>query len=97
MQNSKTLSTPAFISRLALFALLTPMAASADVGEGVVNRLIEFLTGPIAIGGATLVVIILGYLAWIGQLSYRPVLVFVIGCVLVFGGAEIASMVLDEV
>lgn len=73
MRNSTTLSTPAFLGCLALLTLLTPMSAYADVGEGVVNRLIEYLTGPIAIGAATLVVVILGYLAWVGSLSYRPV------------------------
>lgn len=91
------ITTASFISKVTLLVLLlSPLIAMADVGEGVVNRIISFLTGPIAIGAATIVAIFLGYRAWAGELTWRPALLFVVGAVFIFGAAEIAHMVIDS-
>lgn len=78
---------------LALLALLlAPTVAMAEVGEGAVKKVLDILTGPLAITAATLVVVFLGYRAWAGEITWRPVVHFVLGCVFIFGAAEFASM-----
>jgi|GEM_PF-6219760 len=75
-----------------LVLMLTPAIALAEVGEGAVKKITDILTGPLAIGAATLVVVFLGYRAWAGEITWRPVLLFVLGCIFIFGAAEFAGM-----
>ncbi len=82
-----------FVRLSVLLTLLTaPLYAFADVGQGALQRVLQVLTGPIAITGATLVVVFLGYRAWAGEITWRPVMLFVLGCVFIFGAAEVAQM-----
>lgn len=70
--------------------MLMPAIAFADVGEGAITRVIDWALA-LAVPAATLGVIFLGYRAWVGEISWRPVGMFVMGCVFIFGATAIAG------
>lgn len=80
-----------------VLCLFVSQFAMADVGEGVVQRVIEWLTGPVGRGIAILGVIVIGFSMFFGRLDGARAAYFVAGIVLVFGGAELATMLIDEI
>ena len=83
---------------LTLGVLLLPEVALAQSsGEGgaiskVLDTVIELLTGVWGRSAAIVAVAALGYLAFIGHLSWRWVISIVIGIALVFGAVEIVDL-----
>jgi type IV secretion system protein VirB2 len=72
--------------------LMTAAPASADV-TGVINNVVTLLSGPLARSLATLAVILTG-LAWMfGHLDLRKAGMVIFGIALVFGAAELVTLI----
>ncbi|MBO4329207.1 MAG: TrbC/VirB2 family protein [Rhodocyclaceae bacterium] len=86
---------------LTLGVLLLPEVAlaqsSGDGGKisGILEAVIDLLTNVWAQSAATIAVAALGYLAFMGHLSWRWVIHIVLGIALVFGAAELVAFFID--
>ena len=94
MSNAKALTT--FAIAILIFSEPTMAQGSGGAGsiQGVLQAIIDILTGTTARLAAILVCIILGYMAIVGRLAVLTVVFFVIGVVLIFGAAGFADLVI---
>lgn len=69
------------------FAAATPI-------EGAIDWLLDLLTNGLARTVAILAIVILGYLAFAGKLAVEMVGKFILGIVLIFGGAAIVDLII---
>lgn len=81
-----------------LFALaLTPELALAGTGANPIlnglNWLRDLLNSTLATSVAIVAITVLGYLAFAGRLAGDLVLRFIVGIILVFGGARIVALI----
>jgi type IV secretion system protein VirB2 len=106
MQNVHANPTePAFKQKQAFFimAMATLMVlasfnlAFAGPIEDGVDWVLDLLTNGIARSVAIIGIVILGYLAWAGKITGEACLKFVLGIVLVFGGASIVDLIISAV
>lgn len=92
--------TPYKTLDLLVFSLLIALIsfpAAAVPFQGPLDYTIDILTGPFARSGAALAVVVSGYAAWVGRLSWGLAGRIVAGIVLIFGGATIADLFIGEV
>lgn len=85
----------AAVSGVALIAglgLATPALASANV-EGLLQNVVDMLTGNTARLLAILAVVIVGILWMFGLFDLRRAAIVVLGIVVVFGAAEIVNLI----
>lgn len=81
-------------------ALLVAEPAFAQGGspfESILDYIKEMLTGPMARTAAVLAIAILGYLAFVGYLTWTWAFRIIIGIVLIFGAATIADLLIGNV
>lgn len=93
--NTKTLNLVLFTLLLALASF--PAAAQSTPFQGPIDWLIDVLTGAFARSAAVLVIVVSGYAAWIGKMSWNMAGRIIGGVVLIFGGATIADLIIGEV
>ena len=87
--------------RLASVGVLLTMAtmpsmafAAATPIEGALDFLLDLLTNGLARTAAILAIVVLGYLAWVGKLAVEMVGKFILGIVLIFGGAALVDLII---
>ncbi|MCZ2719988.1 TrbC/VirB2 family protein [Erwinia amylovora] len=71
-------------------------AASDPISNGL-EWLVDLLTTGIARSAAILAIVVLGYMAWAGRLSFRHAGFGIGGIVLVFGASSIADAIISAV
>ncbi len=74
------------------FGLATPAFASANV-EGLLQNVVDMLTGNTARLLAILAVVVVGILWMFGLFDLRRAAIVVLGIVVVFGAAEIVNLI----
>ncbi len=89
---SKLRQWMASILLLACFTLIPAMAMANPIEDGV-DWVLELLTDGIARSVAIIGIVILGYLAWMGRITGEACGKYVVGIVLVFGGATIVDLI----
>lgn len=102
---SRTQKNEAAIARAASIAfvvglVLLPELALAQAGNPVargVEWLLDLLTNGIARSVAIIGIVILGYLAWAGRITGEACGKYILGIVLVFGGATIVDLIIAAV
>lgn len=77
--------------------LLLPEMAMANPIEDGVDWVLDLLTNGIARSLAIIGIVILGYLAWAGKITGEAAGKYVLGIVLVFGGATIVDLIIAAV
>lgn len=82
---------------LVLFLLIMPETALAGPIEDGVNWLMDLLTNGIARSMAIIGIAILGYLAWAGRITAEACGKYLLGIVLVFGGAALVDLIIGAV
>jgi type IV secretion system protein VirB2 len=99
MKNTKkknSLIKPALI--LLTLSLLSPAAMAAGTPvEDAVEWVLDLLTNGIARSLAIIAIVIMGFLAWAGRLDGGFVGKFIVGMVLVFGGATLVDLLIGTV
>ncbi|MDD3293111.1 MAG: TrbC/VirB2 family protein [Geobacteraceae bacterium] len=80
-----------------LFVLAASDLAYAGPIEDGVDWLLELLTNGIARSVAIIGIVILGYLAWAGRITGEQCAKYILGIVLVFGGATIVDLIIAAV
>jgi type IV secretory pathway VirB2 component (pilin) len=85
-----------------LIFLLTLVSTNSYAAGGglsaatnLITKIISFFTSGFTVAAATLVLIIMGFAFWFGRLSVQWVVGFLVGSVLIFGSAQIASWALS--
>lgn len=81
----------------AMLLVSFPAAAQGVPFQGPLDYVVDILTGAFARSGAILVIVISGYMAWVGRLSWGVAGRIIGGIVLIFGGATIADLLIGEV
>jgi type IV secretion system protein VirB2 len=89
---SRRLGAGAAVAAVATFGLVTPAFASANV-EGLLQNVVDMLTGNTARLLAILAVVIVGILWMFGLFDLRRAAIVVLGIVVVFGAAEIVNLI----
>lgn len=89
---SRRLGAGATVAAVATFGLVTPAFASANV-EGLLQNVVDMLTGSTARLLAILAVVIVGILWMFGLFDLRRAAIVVLGIVVVFGAAEIVNLI----
>ncbi len=89
---SRRLGAGATVAAVATFGLVTPAFASANV-EGLLQNVVDMLTGNTARLLAILAVVIVGILWMFGLFDLRRAAIVVLGIVVVFGAAEIVNLI----
>ncbi len=79
-----------------VLALMPGMAFAGPIEDGV-DWLLDLLTSGIARSAAIVAIAILGYMAWVGKLTWEKAGSFMIGVVLVFGGAALVDILIAAV
>jgi len=92
--NKKLLFTLSFLM-MAMSADVA-LAASGPIEQGV-DWILELLTSGIARSVAIIGIAVLGYMAWAGKLTWEKAIQFIIGIVLVFGGATLVDLLIGTV
>jgi len=83
------------LSVLMAMAIMPSMAfAAATPIEGALDWLLDLLTNGLARTVAILAIVVLGYLAFVGKLAVEMVGKFILGIVLIFGGATIVDLII---
>ncbi|HCE5184941.1 TPA: TrbC/VirB2 family protein [Vibrio parahaemolyticus] len=82
---------------LVAFIVMAPSIAMANPISDGVDWVLDLLTNGIARSVAIIGIVILGYLAWAGQITGGACAKFVGGIVLVFGGATIVDLIIAAV
>ena len=82
---------------MVLCLALVPSLAFAGPIEDGVNWLLDLMTNGIARSLAIIGIVVLGYMAWAGKLTWGRAGQWIGGIVLVFGGAAIADIVIAAV
>jgi type IV secretion system protein VirB2 len=80
-----------------IFVLSSSSLAFAGPIEDGVDWVLDLLTNGIARSVAIIGIVILGYLAWAGKITGEACLKYVLGIVLVFGGATIVDLIIAAV
>lgn len=89
--------TSTVILVMAICLALVPSLAFAGPIEDGVNWLLDLMTNGIARSLAIIGIVVLGYMAWAGKLTWGRAGQWIGGIVLVFGGAAIADIVIAAV
>ena len=89
---SRRLGAGATVAAVATFGLVTPAFASANV-EGLLQNVVDMLTGNTARLLAVLAVVVVGILWMFGLFDLRRAAIVVLGIVVVFGAAEIVNLI----
>ncbi len=76
----------------AVFSLALVEPAAAQNVEGLLQNVLDILTGNTARLLAVLAVVLLGILAMFGMFDFRRMAIVVVGIVVVFGSAEIVDL-----
>jgi len=85
---------------LFVFALLITLAsfpAAAVPFQGPLDYVVDVMTGTLARSASVLVIVVSGYAAWVGRLSWGIAGRIIGGIVLIFGGATLADLFIGEV
>ena len=80
------------IALAASLVLIQPAFASANV-EGLLQNVVDMLTGNTALLLAVLAVVVVGILWMFGLFDLRRAAIVVLGIVVVFGAAEIVNLI----
>ncbi len=80
------------VALAASFIVVTPALASANV-EGLLQNVVDMLTGNTARLLAILAVVVVGILWMFGLFDLRRAAIVVLGIVVVFGAAEIVNLI----
>ncbi len=88
--------TLAFIA-VALVVAEPAFAQGGTPFESILQYMVDLLTGPMARTAAVLAVAILGYLAFVGYLTWTWAFRIIMGIVLIFGAATIADLLIGNV
>jgi type IV secretory pathway VirB2 component (pilin) len=83
----------ALVAVVLAFGLVQPAAAQSVGVETLLQNVVNFFTGNTTRLLAILAVIIMGILAMFGIFDFRRMAIVVVGMVVVFGAAQIVSMV----
>ena len=98
---SKTNSLARQLFWVAMLALCCAEPAFAQGGgtpfDAIGDYILEVLTGPLARTVAVISVVALGYMAFIGYLTWMWAFRFILGIILVFGGATFADLLIGTV
>lgn len=102
MQKSKPKMTTKHWERIAssglmLFLIISPELALAAPWDGPIQTLIDMLTGTTARLAAILAVVILGFMAMTGRMSWSLGGSIIGGIVLIFGGTWIVDSMIGSV
>jgi type IV secretion system protein VirB2 len=89
--------TSTIVLLMALALVLLPSLAFAGPIEDGVDWLLDLLTNGIARSLAIIGIVILGYMAWAGRLTWGRASQYIGGIVLVFGGAAIVDIIIAAV
>ena len=82
---------------MALALILVPSLAFAGPIEDGVDWVLDLVTNGIARSLAIIGIVILGYMAWAGRLTWGRAGQWIGGIVLVFGGAAITDLIISAV
>ncbi|SHJ61794.1 type IV secretion system protein VirB2 [Malonomonas rubra DSM 5091] len=93
----QTSNTSTIVLLMALAFVLLPSLAFAGPIEDGVDWLLDLLTNGIARSLAIIGIVVLGYMAWAGRLTWGRAGQWIGGIVLVFGGAAITDLVIGAV
>ncbi|WP_293644411.1 TrbC/VirB2 family protein [Thiolapillus sp.] len=95
MKNAKTkkLSKTQLLGYL-IFLMVLPSFAWAGPIENGVQWVLDLLTSGIGRSVAIIAIVILGFMAFFGKLTAERAVHFIIGIVLVFGGAAIVDLLI---
>src|SRR5690606_10596284 len=88
----RRLGAGAAVALTMAFGLATPAFASANV-EGLLQNVVDMLTGNTARLLAILAVVVVGILWMFGLFDLRRAAIVVLGIVVVFGAAEIVNLI----
>lgn len=86
----------AYLWVVACVALVPEIAFANPIIDGV-DWLLDLLTNGIARSAAIIGIVILGFLAWAGRITGQLVGMFILGIVLVFGGATLVDLISNAV
>ncbi|WP_419756229.1 TrbC/VirB2 family protein [Brevundimonas sp.] len=89
---ARQLAAGAVVAAIMSFGAATPALASANV-EGLLQNVVDLLTGNTARLLAILAVVIVGVLWMFGLFDLRRAAIVVLGIVVVFGAAEIVNLI----
>ena len=89
---ARQLAAGAAVAVIMTFGVATPALASANV-EGLLQNVVDLLTGNTARLLAILAVVIVGVLWMFGLFDLRRAAIVVLGIVVVFGAAEIVNLI----
>ena len=89
---TRRLGAAATIALVASLGLVQPAFASANV-EGLLQNVVDMLTGNTARLLAVLAVVVVGILWMFGLFDLRRAAIVVLGIVVVFGAAEIVNLI----
>lgn len=89
---ARQLAAGAAVAAIMTFGAATPALASANV-EGLLQNVVDLLTGNTARLLAILAVVIVGVLWMFGLFDLRRAAIVVLGIVVVFGAAEIVNLI----
>lgn len=95
-QSSRTqrLFAAALIAGASSLLLVQPAFASANI-EGLLQNVVDMLTGSTARLLAVLAVVVVGILWMFGLFDLRRAAIVVLGIIVVFGAAEIVNLITD--
>lgn len=77
---------------LGMICAIAPELAFAAVGESTLQTIVGWLTGSMARSAAIIGFALCGYMAFVGQMSWKIAGNVILGIVLVFGGASLVDM-----
>ena len=91
--NSQNANSYAFLAALAVISLLPEASMAGTAFEDAICAALEYITGPLGAGIATLAIISLGIGAMLGKIAWTTVLICVAGIAAIFGGSEIVETI----
>jgi len=93
---SKLRKVAAYLWLLVGLVMVPEMAMANPIEDGV-DWVLDLLTNGIARSLAIIGIVILGYMAWAGRITGEAAGKYVLGIVLVFGGATIVDLIIAAV
>lgn len=94
LSNRNTMSLKALFAAAALLLLPEAAFAAGTPVEDAVDWVLDLLTNGIARSVAIIAIVILGFMAFAGRLGGDLVAKFIVGIVLVFGGATLVDLLI---
>ena len=94
------MSKARWVWTLAFLFLVVAEPAFAQGGspfESIAQYIVDILTGGLARIAAVLAIAVLGYLAWVGLMTFRGAFNAILGIILVFGAVSIADLLIGAV